>query len=131
MYKRRARPRWRPAELQPNTHLRTGAMVMPTPDYSALVAGQREYFLSGSTRPASWRRQQLEAVKAMFTENRDELRDALRKDLRRNTVDADMVDITSSAKEADYALARLDAWIHRCSPNPHIFAFAAIRLASP
>src|SRR5215472_3975975 len=107
MYKRRARPRWRPAELQPNTHLRTGAMVMPTPDYSALVTGQREYFLSGSTRPASWRRQQLEAVKALYTENRDELR----KDLRRNTVDADMVDITASAKEADYALARLDAWM--------------------
>ena len=84
---------------------------MPNPDYSALVAGQREYFLSGCTRPSSWRRQQLEAVKAMFTENRDELRDALRKDLRRNTVDADMVDITSSAKEAEYALARLDAWM--------------------
>jgi len=84
---------------------------MPNPDYSALVAGQREYFLSGCTRPSSWRRQQLEAVKAMFTENRDELRDALWKDLRRNTVDADMVDITSSAKEAEYALARLDAWM--------------------
>src|SRR5215468_6376762 len=110
MYKRRA-PRWRLAELQPNAHLSRGAMAMPNPDYSALVAGQREYFLSGSTRPASWRRKQLEAVKALFTENRDELRDALRKDLRRNTVDADMVDITSSAKEADYALARLDAWM--------------------
>ena len=92
---------------------------MPNPDYSALVTGQREYFLSGCTRPASWRRLQLEAVKALFTENRDEIRDALRKDLRRNTVDADMVDITSSAKEADYALARLDAWmtperVHTC-----------------
>ncbi|HYV69624.1 MAG TPA: hypothetical protein VE970_05905, partial [Pseudolabrys sp.] len=64
---------------------------MPNPDYSALVAGQREYFLSGSTRPASWRRLQLEAVKAMFTENRDELRGALWKDLRRNTVDADII----------------------------------------
>jgi acyl-CoA reductase-like NAD-dependent aldehyde dehydrogenase len=63
-------------------------MAMPNPDYSALVAGQREYFLSGCTRPASWRRQQLEAVKALFTENRDEIRDALWKDLRRNIVDA-------------------------------------------
>ena len=73
---------------------------MPNPDYSALVAGQREYFLSGSTRPASWRRQQLEAVKALFTENRDEIRDALWKDLRRNIVDADMIDITFCVKEA-------------------------------
>jgi len=84
---------------------------MPNPDYSALVAGQREYFLSGSTRPASWRRKQLEAVKALFTENRDELRDALWKDLRRNIVDADMIDITFVVKEADYALAHLDAWM--------------------
>src|SRR5215470_9017977 len=110
MYKRRA-PRWRLAELQPNAHLSRGAMAMPKPDYSALVAGQREYFLSGSTRPASWRRKQLEAVKALFTENRDELRDALWKDLRRNIVDADMIDITFVVKEADYALAHLDAWM--------------------
>src|SRR5215813_7405453 len=86
-------------------------MAMPNPDYSALVAGQREYFMSGSTRPASWRRKQLEAVKALFTENRDELRDALWKDLRRNIVDADMIDITFVVKEADYALAHLDAWM--------------------
>ena len=95
---------------------------MPNPDYSALVAGQREYFMSGCTRPASWRRQQLEAVKAMFTENRDELRDALWKDLRRNVVDADMVDITSNAKEAEYALARLDEWMTPQRVHTPLFA---------
>ena len=42
-------------------------------DYSTLVARQREYFLAGQTRPAAWRRSQLEAVKALFTENHDEL----------------------------------------------------------
>ena len=61
---------------------------MATPDYSALIAGQREYFLSGATRPASWRKAQLKAMKAMFAENHDELCDALWKDLRRNVVDA-------------------------------------------
>jgi len=50
---------------------------MPNPDYSALVAAQREFFLTGATRPASWRKAQLQAVKAMFTENRNELYDAL------------------------------------------------------
>src|SRR5215469_13835415 len=34
-------------------------MAMPNPDYSALVAKQREYFLSGETLPASWRKAQL------------------------------------------------------------------------
>lgn len=84
---------------------------MPNPDYSALVAGQREYFLSGATRPVSWRKSQLEALKAMFTENHDELCDALWKDLRRNVFDADLMDVASSEKEADHALRHLEAWL--------------------
>ena len=66
MYKRRTPP-LETGELPPDTHLSTGAMAMPNPDYSPLVAGQREYFLSDCTRPAFRRRQQLEAVKALFT----------------------------------------------------------------
>jgi acyl-CoA reductase-like NAD-dependent aldehyde dehydrogenase len=84
---------------------------MANPDYSDLVTRQREYFLSGSTRPAAWRKAQLEAVKALFTENHDELCDALWKDLRRNVVDADLMDVAYNVKEADYALKHLDAWM--------------------
>ncbi len=84
---------------------------MANPDYSDLVARQREYFLSGATRPAAWRKAQLEAVKALFTENHDELCDALWKDLRRNVVDADLMDVAYNVKEADYALKHLDAWM--------------------
>jgi len=84
---------------------------MADPDYSALVASQREYFLSGSTRPARWRKAQLEAVKALFTENHDELCAALWKDLRRNVTDADLMDVEYNVKEADYALKHLDAWM--------------------
>ena len=84
---------------------------MADPDYSALVASQREYFLSGSTRPARWRKAQLEAVKALFTENHDELCAALWKDLRRNVTDADLMDVEYNVKEADYALTHLDAWM--------------------
>ena len=95
---------------------------MSTFDYSSLVERQREYFLSGITRPAAWRKEQLHAVKALFTENRNELRDALWKDLRRNVVDADMVDITSNAKEAEYALARLDEWMTPQRVHTPLFA---------
>jgi hypothetical protein len=38
--------------------------TMPHPDCSPLVAQQREFFLSGSTRPVAWRKAQLEALKA-------------------------------------------------------------------
>ena len=81
---------------------------MPNPDYSALVARQREYFLSGCTRPASWRKAQLETLKAMFTENHDELCDALWRDLRRNVVDADLMDVTYNVKEAHRCAARTE-----------------------
>ena len=84
---------------------------MPNLDYSALVATQREFFLSGATRSASWRRAQLEAVKALFTENHDELCEALWKDLRRNVVDADLMDVAYNVKEAEYALKHLDSWM--------------------
>jgi aldehyde dehydrogenase (NAD+) len=67
--------------------------TMPNPDYSTLVAQQREFFLSGGTRPVAWRKAQLGALKALFTENHDELCDALWKDLRRNVVDADLMDV--------------------------------------
>jgi hypothetical protein len=43
-------------------------MTMPQPDYAGLVAQQHEYLLSVATRPIS-RWAQLEALKAMFTEN--------------------------------------------------------------
>jgi aldehyde dehydrogenase (NAD+) len=80
-------------------------------DYSTLVARQRDYFLAGNTRPVSWRKAQLEALKAMFTEHHDELCDALWKDLRRNVTDADLMDVEYNVKEADYALKHLDAWM--------------------
>ena len=84
---------------------------MPKPNYAPLVARQREYFLSGATRPISWRKGQLETLKKMLAENHDELCDALWKDLRRNVFDADLMDVASSEKEADHALKHLDAWM--------------------
>ena len=84
---------------------------MQAPDYSGVAAQQREYFLSGTTRLASWRKMQLAALKAMFEENHDALCDALWKDLRRNVIDADLMDVSYNVKEADYALKHLDAWM--------------------
>jgi hypothetical protein len=83
-------------------------MTMGNPDYAVLVERQGEYFLSGSTRPAAWRKARL---KALFIESHDELCEALWKDLRRNVTDADLMDVAYNVKEADYALAHLDAWM--------------------
>ncbi len=84
---------------------------MPNLDYAALVARQRAFFLSGATRPVAWRKAQLNALRALFIENHDELCNALWQDLRRNIVDADLMDVAYNVKEADYALEHLDAWM--------------------
>src|SRR5215467_1924058 len=80
-------------------------------DYAGLVAGQREYFRSGATRPAGWRRQQLEAMKALLADNRDRFYATLRQDLRRNDVDSDLMDVGFCIKEAEYALRHMDDWM--------------------
>ena len=103
--------------------------MMPISDYPTLVARQREHFLAGETRSAAWRRSQLEAVKALFTENHDELCDALWKDLRRNPIDADLIDVSYCAKEADYALEHLADWMEPSrAPTPLVFEPGRIRI---
>ena len=84
---------------------------MSTPDYTQLVAGQRAYFRAGNTQPFAWRASQLSALKAMFEENRQAMYDALHEDLRRNPVDADLMDIEFCVRDADYALKHLHEWI--------------------
>jgi aldehyde dehydrogenase (NAD+) len=80
-------------------------------DFASIVTGQRDYFLSGATRSRGWRTDQLNALKRLVEENREELYAALWHDLRRNRYDADLMDVDYSAKEAAYALEHLDAWM--------------------
>jgi len=102
---------------------------MPVPDFSALVANQRTFFLEGHTRPAAWRRAQLEAVKALFTDHHDDLCEALWRDLRRNRNDADLMDVAYCAKEAGYALEHLDQWMKPLhEPMPLVFEPGYIRV---
>jgi aldehyde dehydrogenase (NAD+) len=84
---------------------------MTAPDYSQLVADQRAYFLSGATRPVTWRREQLEALKTLLSDNRDRFYTALHDDLRRNQVDADLMDVGFCIKEAEYALKHMHEWM--------------------
>ncbi len=80
-------------------------------DYADLVSAQRAYFLSGATRPVAWRRAQLEALKALLKDNRGRFYSALYDDLRRNEVDADLMDIGHCINEADYALKHMESWL--------------------
>lgn len=75
------------------------------------MARHRAYFLSGKTRPVEWREAQLTALSALITENAQDFHAALRTDLRRNWVEADLVDVDAVAKEADYARQHLREWM--------------------
>jgi acyl-CoA reductase-like NAD-dependent aldehyde dehydrogenase len=98
-------------------------------DYTALVEGQRAYFTSGATRPAAWRRRQLEALKALLEENRESLLDALRQDLHRNDVDSDLMDVGFCIKEADYALKHLHDWMKpEREPTPLVLEPGHVRV---
>jgi len=90
---------------------------MAAPDYGAVVARQRQYFLAGDTRSTSWRKANLEAPKALFTENHDELCDEIWKDLRLNITEADLMDVAYNVKEAEYALEH--GRVDETSARPH------------
>ena len=76
-------------------------------DFRSLAARHRAYFLSGKTRSIEWREAQLTALSALITENAKDFHAALQTDLRRNWVEADLVDVDAVAKEADYARQHL------------------------
>jgi aldehyde dehydrogenase (NAD+) len=81
------------------------------PDFGSLVARHRAYFLSGKTRPVEWREAQLTALSALITENAKDFHAALWADLRRNWVEADLVDVAGVAQEADYARQHIREWM--------------------
>ena len=69
-------------------------------DFRSVVAWNRGDFLSGKARPVAWREAQLTALSALITENAKDFHAALWTDLRRNWIDADLVDVASVAHEA-------------------------------
>jgi acyl-CoA reductase-like NAD-dependent aldehyde dehydrogenase len=80
-------------------------------EYSSLVAAQRACFKAGRTRPIEWRIEQLNAIKRMVDESREAMYEALWHDLRRNRVDADLMDVDFNIREANFALKHLEDWI--------------------
>src|SRR5881227_234704 len=81
------------------------------PDFSNLVADHRAYFLSGVTRSAEWRESQLRALHSMLQDHAEDFYAALWSDLRRNRIEADLVDVKCTTSEIDHALAHFRRWM--------------------
>jgi aldehyde dehydrogenase (NAD+) len=80
------------------------------PDVSATVARLRTTFESGRTRPLRWRRDQLEALRAMLVEREADLLAALKADLGKPPTEAWATDVGFVISEITHALRHLRAW---------------------
>ncbi|MEV6607949.1 aldehyde dehydrogenase family protein [Kutzneria sp. NPDC051319] len=77
----------------------------------AVVDRLRAAFRSGRTKPLSWRREQLAALRAMLTEQEDAFAEALFADLAKNAAEAKRTEIHFVVREIDHTLENLDAWL--------------------
>src|SRR3984893_18072675 len=92
------------------------------PDFSKLVADHRAYFLSGATRSAEWRESQLRALRSMLKDHAEDFYAALWSDLRRNRIEADLVDVKCTTSEIDHVLAHFRRWMKLSISTPYQLA---------
>ncbi|MEV6127119.1 aldehyde dehydrogenase family protein [Streptomyces violaceusniger] len=84
-------------------------------DAAALVARLRETHRSGRTKSLAWRREQLTRLRALLTDNRAVIADALWADLRKNPAEVDRAEIDITVLEIDDYLEHLEEWL---APQP-------------
>ena len=80
-------------------------------NFSKLVADHRVYFLSGATRQVEWRESQLIALRSMLKDHAEDFYAALWSDLRRNRIEADLVDVKCTTSEIDHVLTKFRRWM--------------------
>ena len=88
-----------------------GLMTSTLIDAQGLVGRLRETFRTRRTRPIAWRRGQLQALRAMLTEQADDFHAALRADLGKSEAQSRLVETGFVINEIDHTLAHLDAWL--------------------
>src|SRR3954454_10462378 len=88
---------------------------MATTISGAGIAGEgaeaRASFRGGRTRPVSWRRAQLEALKRLLKEEESAIFEALWADLRKAPLEGYLTEVGFVIAEIDDALQHLDRWM--------------------
>lgn len=75
------------------------------------VARLRAAFASGRTKPLSWRRAQLRALRDMLVRERPVFEQALKADLGKSPVEAHTTEIGFVVNEIDHTLKHLSSWL--------------------
>ena len=98
------------------TEFASPSSAAPAPEHQdipTVVARLRKTFASGRTRSVEWRRQQLQALERLVTENEPAIAEALAQDLGRKPFEAWLADIASTAGEAKDAAKNVGKWTKR------------------
>ena len=87
------------------------AMEEEVPDFTNLHGELRDYFDSGVTRSAQWRKNQLEGLIKMMEENEDRFCEALKADLGKSKMEAVVSEILTLKVEARDSISQLEEWM--------------------
>lgn len=79
--------------------------------YFQVVAKAHDTFNRGVTKPIEWRRQQLQNLMRMYTENQNAMIAALAKDLRRSKMEAVLLETEYLINDLKNTLNNLDKWM--------------------
>ncbi len=79
-------------------------------EYYKLIEEQRRFFEGGKTRSIAFRKEQLQKLRDLLTENEKELAQAIYRDLRKSEMEAVSGEILPLISEIDFHLKKLDGW---------------------
>ena len=85
-------------------------------------------FRSGRTRPVSWRRSQLEALKRLLTKEESAIFEALWADLRKPRLEGHLTEVGFVIAEIDDTLQHLDRWMKPERTHTSLLSFSSHRL---
>ncbi|HKY15885.1 MAG TPA: aldehyde dehydrogenase family protein [Microthrixaceae bacterium] len=90
--------------------------------YAELIGQLRQTFESGRTRPAGWRRAQLQALLGLLSDHEAALIAALKEDLGRPVIEAFGADVGVSRLHIKYLLKHFEGWMRPTRVNPGLLS---------
>lgn len=105
--------------------------TLDSSDLAATLEAQRQFFSSGRTRSASFRREQLEALVALVTDNLEDVHEALRADLGKPQFEAYVSETGFVLSEVRFALKYLHVWMKHLRVATPLVLFPATSYIHP
>ncbi|HSP22758.1 MAG TPA: aldehyde dehydrogenase [Planococcus sp. (in: firmicutes)] len=84
-------------------------------DVENMIEQQREYFYTGATKPAAFRKAQLKRLKEVIAAHDSEIVEALKKDLGKSEFEAYATEVGFVLDSINYMIENLDSWM---KPEP-------------